>query len=107
MGVVYLAHDAKLDRPVAIKSLPAEVMSNPLVRSRFHREVRVLASLNHPSTATIHEELEEGEGADAEHDVRDVTFEKVSILGSKLTEGSRRVHIGKHTENVRFRAEAQ
>jgi hypothetical protein len=47
------------------------------------------------------------EGADAEHNVRDVTFENVSILGSKLTEGSRQVHIGKHTENVRFHAEAQ
>jgi len=47
------------------------------------------------------------EGADDEHDVRDVTFENVSIVGSKLTEGSRRVRIGKHTQNVRFRAEAK
>jgi hypothetical protein len=47
------------------------------------------------------------EGADTEHDVRDVTFENVSITGSKLTEGSRPVRIGEHTENVRFRAEAQ
>jgi len=47
------------------------------------------------------------EGADAERDVRDVTFENVSIVGLKLTEGSRRVRIGKHTKNVRFRADAQ
>ncbi len=47
------------------------------------------------------------EGADDEHDVRDVTFENVSIVGSKLMEDSRRLRIGKHTENVRFRAEAQ
>jgi len=47
------------------------------------------------------------EGADDEHDVRNVTFENVSIVGSKLTEGSRQLRIGKHTENVRFRAEAQ
>jgi serine/threonine-protein kinase len=60
--VVYLAHDTKLDREVAIKSLPAEVMENPKARSRFQREARVLASLNHPNIATIHDELEEAEG---------------------------------------------
>ncbi len=63
MGVVYLAHDMKLDRQVAIKSLPAELMDNPKARSRFSREARLLASLNHPNIATIYEELEEGEGA--------------------------------------------
>ncbi len=62
VGVVYLAHDTKLDRPVAIKSLPAEVMANPKARSRFAREARVLASLNHPNIATIYEEFEEVEG---------------------------------------------
>ncbi|NIS81831.1 MAG: protein kinase [Anaerolineales bacterium] len=62
VGVVYLAHDTKLDRPVAIKSLPAEVMGDPKTRSRFSREARVLASLNHPNIATIHDELEEAEG---------------------------------------------
>ncbi|MHC4174592.1 MAG: protein kinase domain-containing protein [Planctomycetota bacterium] len=62
VGVVYLAHDTKLDRSVAIKSLPAEVMANPKARSRFSREARVLASLNHPNIATIYEEVEEAEG---------------------------------------------
>ncbi len=63
MGVVYLAHDTKLDRPVAIKSLPAEIISNPKARSRFAREAWMLASVNHPNIATIHEVLEEAEGA--------------------------------------------
>ncbi|MHC4540085.1 MAG: protein kinase domain-containing protein [Planctomycetota bacterium] len=62
-GVVYLAHDTKLDRSVAIKSLPPEVKDNPKALSRFTREARVLASLNHPNIAAIHEELEEAEGA--------------------------------------------
>jgi len=62
VGVVYLARDTKLDRLVAIKSLPAEVIDNPKVRSRFAREARVLASLNHPNIATIYEQLEQAEG---------------------------------------------
>ena len=62
VGVVYLAHDTKLDREVAIKSLPEEVVNNPLVKSRFQREARLLAGLNHPNIATIHEEVEEVEG---------------------------------------------
>ncbi|MHC4310693.1 MAG: serine/threonine-protein kinase, partial [Planctomycetota bacterium] len=61
VGVVYLAHDTKLDRPVAIKSVPAEVMDNPKARSRFSREAKLLASVNHPNIATIHEVLEEAE----------------------------------------------
>jgi serine/threonine protein kinase len=62
VGVVYLAHDTKLDREVAIKSLPAEVMADPKARSRFSREAKLLASVNHPNIATIHEVLEEAEG---------------------------------------------
>ncbi len=61
-GVVYLAHDTKLNRSVAIKSLPPEVKDNPKALSRFTREARVLASLNHPNIATIHEVREEAEG---------------------------------------------
>jgi serine/threonine protein kinase len=57
MGVVYLAHDTKLDRQVAIKSLPAELMDNAKARSRFSREARILASLSHPNIATIYEEF--------------------------------------------------
>jgi serine/threonine protein kinase len=62
VGVVYLAHDTKLDRPVAIKSLPAEMIKDSKVQKRWQREARVLASLNHPNIATIYEELEEVEG---------------------------------------------
>ena len=61
-GVVYLAHDTKLDRSVAVKSLPVELMENPKARTRFAREARVLASLNHPNIATIYDEFQESEG---------------------------------------------
>ena len=54
MGLVYLAHDPKLDRHVAIKSLPAHLATDPERLSRFQREAKVLASLNHPGIAGIH-----------------------------------------------------
>ena len=38
MGIVYLAHDSKLDRSVAIKSLPAELLEHTTARTRFGRE---------------------------------------------------------------------
>ncbi|MCP4709920.1 MAG: protein kinase, partial [Planctomycetes bacterium] len=64
VGIVYLAHDTKLDRSVAIKSLPAEVTDDPKVRSRFRREARLMASLNHPNIATIHDDIQEAQGVD-------------------------------------------
>ncbi|MHC4436067.1 MAG: protein kinase domain-containing protein [Planctomycetota bacterium] len=60
-GVVYLARDTRLNRSVAIKSLPVELMENPMARTRFAREAQVLASLNHPNIATIYEEFQETE----------------------------------------------
>ena len=54
MGEVYLARDSKLDRQVAIKVLP-EAMTRDAERvARFEREAKMLASLNHPSIATIY-----------------------------------------------------
>jgi hypothetical protein len=43
-------------------------------------------------------------GADAAHAVRDVTFEKVEILGERLAAGSERLQVGEHVEGVRFSA---
>ena len=61
MGEVYLAKDTKLDREVAIKVLPEAFSENKERLARFEREARLLASLNHPNIAAIHE-LEESEG---------------------------------------------
>ena len=58
MGIVYLAHDTRLHRTVALKSLPAEVASEPERRDRFERESRLLASLNHPNIAAIYDIVE-------------------------------------------------
>jgi hypothetical protein len=48
------------------------------------------------------EYLVQVQGADAEHDVQDVTFENVSILGEKLTQESGRVKIGENAKDIRF-----
>jgi len=63
MGVVYLAHDTKLDRSVAVKSIPAELQASSAAQARFQREAKLLASLNHPNIAVIHEIIEQDEGA--------------------------------------------
>src|ERR1700741_2885884 len=54
MGEVYQAHDTKLGRNVAIKVLPETFAHDPERLSRFQREAKMLASLNHPNIATIH-----------------------------------------------------
>ena len=53
MGVVYLAHEVRLDRPVAIKVLPPE-HDVPGRRERFLREARAAAQLSHPNIVPIH-----------------------------------------------------
>jgi len=54
MGEVYRAHDAKLNRDVALKVLPEAFASDPERLARFKREAQVLASLNHPAVAAIY-----------------------------------------------------
>ncbi|MBI3048649.1 MAG: protein kinase [Acidobacteria bacterium] len=54
MGEVYRARDTKLARDVAIKVLPASVVSDPERIARFEREAQLLAALNHPHIAAIY-----------------------------------------------------
>jgi serine/threonine protein kinase/Tol biopolymer transport system component len=54
MGEVYRARDARLDRDVALKMLPAAVTTDADRRRRLDREARTLAGLNHPNIAAIY-----------------------------------------------------
>lgn len=61
MGVVYLAHDIRLSRTVAIKALSPAYSQSPHVRERLRNEARMAAALSHPGIATVYA-LEEIDG---------------------------------------------
>lgn len=54
MGIVLLARDVALDRPVAIKLLPSHLAISPDARERFLQEARTAAGLSHPNIVPIH-----------------------------------------------------
>lgn len=61
MGVVYKARQSRLNRIVAIKTLPAAGSLHPEMLGRFRVEAEALACLRHPNIVGIHELIEEGE----------------------------------------------
>ncbi len=61
MGIVFLARDVALDRPVAIKLLPPVMAAQPALRQRFLLEARTAAKLSHPNVVPIHAVEESGD----------------------------------------------
>ena len=59
MGVVYRATDVLLERPVALKVIVPEMAQDPSFRTRFTRELKFVASIDHPNVIPVHHAGEE------------------------------------------------
>jgi Tol biopolymer transport system component/predicted Ser/Thr protein kinase len=63
MGVVYRAHDERLDRDIALKVLPLGALADESARRRFRKEALTLAKLSHPHIGVVHD-FDSQDGAD-------------------------------------------
>jgi tRNA A-37 threonylcarbamoyl transferase component Bud32 len=59
MATVYRAYDPLFDREVALKVLPREMLHDPQFRSRFDRELKIVAGLEHPAIVPVYDVGEE------------------------------------------------
>jgi eukaryotic-like serine/threonine-protein kinase len=104
MGVVYRAHDERLDRDVALKVLPPGIVVEPAARKRFRKEALMLSKLNHANIATVHdfdtedgtdflvEEFIDGLSLDAMVGAGPLSETEIINLGSQLAEGLAAAH---------------
>lgn len=83
MGVVYRAHDERLDRDVALKVLPEGTLADEAARRRFRKEALALAKLNHPNIGAIYD-------FDTQDSVNFLVMEYVSggTLANRLASGA-------------------
>ncbi len=104
MGVVFRAHDERLERDVAVKVLPAGTLADEAARKRFRREALSLSQLNHPNIATIYDfdgqdgmdflVMEYIEGTTLDHQMGGgaLSEKEIARLGSQLADGLTAAH---------------
>src|SRR3990172_8418010 len=104
MGIVYRALDVKLEREVAVKVLPPELVRDEERKRRFLQEARAAASLKHPNSAVIHEvdevdgvtflvmELIEGEKLSDRLARERLPFSRALALAVEVADGLSRAH---------------
>jgi eukaryotic-like serine/threonine-protein kinase len=87
MGIVYKAHDTKLDRMVALKFLPQFLTATEEDKQRFIREAKAAAALNQPNICTIHN-VDEHDGANfiVMEYIDGVTLRQKSEIGGRKPE---------------------
>jgi serine/threonine protein kinase/Tol biopolymer transport system component len=122
MGQVYLAHDRKLNRKIALKILPGEFSADPERVRRFMREARAISAFNHPNIVTIHDVGESGgsryiatelvEGRTLDVLVREgLTLKEALTIGAQVAEalaaahGAGVIHRDIKPENIMVRAD--
>ena len=104
MGVVYKAHDTRLDRPVALKFISDTIAADPAMLQRFEREARAASALSHPGICTIYEidtadgrtfiamELLEGASLDKRIESGRLPFDVVLELGLEIADALQAAH---------------
>jgi serine/threonine protein kinase/tetratricopeptide (TPR) repeat protein len=104
MGVVYRAHDERLERDVALKVLSPALVDDEGFLARFRREARLLSKLNHPNIATVHEfdtvngtsflvmEFIKGETLDRKIKTGPMRESEILRLGIQLLQGLQAAH---------------
>ncbi len=102
MGVVYKAHDTKLDRTVALKFLPSHLSGSPDDKARFVQEAKAAAALNHPNVCSIIDILEENsqmfivmeyvDGQTLREKREQVRFKEAIDIGIQVAEGLAAAH---------------
>ena len=104
MGVVYKAQDTRLDRPVALKFLPAQLLGDEEVKKRFKREAKAADALDHSNVCTVYEideadsktfismALIEGESLDKKIEQGPLKLDEALDIGQQIAKGLEAAH---------------